>query len=99
LRGWGEILRAHRAHRSQLFDLGVFRLRRRQLLEILDQPWCPQPVRDGATDFLESVTSFFDLSNSVGEKILERFPAADKRLQSAAFVLTVDCIRRGCRRG
>lgn len=50
-------------------------MRRRQLFEILDQPWCPQPVRDGATDFLETVTSFFDLYSSVREKFLEAIRA------------------------
>jgi hypothetical protein len=34
---------------------------RRQLFEILDQRWCPQPVRDGATDYLEAVTSIADI--------------------------------------
>jgi hypothetical protein len=32
-------------------------LRRRQLFEVLDQPWCPEAVRQGATDFLEAITS------------------------------------------
>lgn len=27
-------------------------MRRRQLIEIEDQPWCPRPVRDGGTDWL-----------------------------------------------
>jgi hypothetical protein len=32
-------------------------LRRLHLFEFLDQPWCPQAVRHGATDFLEAITS------------------------------------------
>jgi hypothetical protein len=36
-------------------------VRRLQLFEILDQPWCPQAVRDGATDFLEFITNITDL--------------------------------------
>lgn len=35
-------------------------MRRLQLFEILDQPWCPQAVRDGATDFLEYITNLTD---------------------------------------
>lgn len=35
-------------------------MRRLQLFEILDQPWCPQAVRDGATDFLEYITNRTD---------------------------------------
>lgn len=32
-------------------------MRRLQLFEILDQAWCPQAVRHGATDYLEAITS------------------------------------------
>jgi len=35
----------------------ITRLRRLHLFEFLDQPWCPQAVRHGATDFLEAITS------------------------------------------
>ncbi|HVJ09439.1 MAG TPA: hypothetical protein VM554_13755 [Acidisarcina sp.] len=35
-------------------------MRRFQLFEILDQPWCPQAVRDGATDYLEYITRTMD---------------------------------------
>jgi len=31
-------------------------VRRRQLIEIEDQPWCPRAVRDGLTDYLQFVT-------------------------------------------
>ena len=31
-------------------------MRRRQLIEIEDQPWCPRAVRDGLTDYLQFVT-------------------------------------------
>lgn len=30
-------------------------MRRRQLIEIEDQPWCPAVIRDGATDYLQFV--------------------------------------------
>jgi hypothetical protein len=36
-------------------------LRRFQLFEVLDQDWCPQAVRHGATDCLEAVTSRADI--------------------------------------
>jgi hypothetical protein len=36
-------------------------LRRLQLFEVLDQDWCPEPVRHGATDCLEAVTSRADI--------------------------------------
>jgi hypothetical protein len=36
-------------------------LRRLQLFEVLDQNWCPQAVRHGATDCLEAVTSRADI--------------------------------------
>jgi hypothetical protein len=31
-------------------------MRRRQLIEIEDQPWCPAAVRDGLTDYLQFIT-------------------------------------------
>jgi hypothetical protein len=40
-------------------------LRRRYLFEILDQGWCPQVVRHGATDFLEAIISRSDIYRSV----------------------------------
>ncbi len=39
-------------------------MRRRQLLEIEDQPWCPRVVRDGGTDwlgFMANLTRAFDV--------------------------------------
>lgn len=38
---------------------------RLHLFEILDQSWCPRPVRDGATDFLEAITGASDVYRSV----------------------------------
>jgi hypothetical protein len=40
-------------------------LRRRQLFEVLDQAWCPQAVRHGATDYLEAITSRADIYRPV----------------------------------
>ncbi len=40
-------------------------MRRRQLIEIEDLPWCPQTVRDGGTDwlsFMANATRVFDLA-------------------------------------
>jgi hypothetical protein len=39
----------------------IARLRRLQLFEVLDQAWCPQAVRHGATDYLEAITSRGDI--------------------------------------
>jgi hypothetical protein len=36
-------------------------LRRLQLFEFLDQSWCPQAVRHGATDYLEAITNRADI--------------------------------------
>jgi hypothetical protein len=46
-------------------------VRRFQLFEILDQSWCPQAVRDGATDFLEHITNTTDLYATVRCRLLE----------------------------
>ena len=43
-------------------------MRRLQLFEVLDQPWCPQAIRDGATDFLEAITSRADIYRTVEDK-------------------------------
>jgi hypothetical protein len=40
-------------------------LRRHQFFEVLDQAWCPQAVRHGATDFLEAITSRADIYRPV----------------------------------
>jgi hypothetical protein len=40
-------------------------LRRLQLFEVLDQSWCPQAVRQGATDYLEAITSRGDIYRNV----------------------------------
>jgi hypothetical protein len=54
-------------------------VKRLQLFEILDQDWCPQPVRDGATDFLEFITSTTDLYAAVRGPILEAICGAGSR--------------------
>jgi len=46
-------------------------MRRFQLLEILDQRWCPQPVRDGATDCLEAITAAFDAYGTTRPRMLD----------------------------
>ena len=32
-------------------------MKRRQLIEIHDQPWCPRTIRDGVTDFLQHASN------------------------------------------
>ena len=47
----------------------IARLRRLHLFEFLDQSWCPQVVRHGATDFLEAITSRGDIYRPVQAQI------------------------------
>src|ERR1700677_4240941 len=47
----------------------ITRLRRLHLFEFLDQPWCPQAVRHGATDFLEAITSRGDIYRPIQAEI------------------------------
>ena len=47
----------------------IARLRRLQLFEILDQAWCPQAIRHGATDYLEAITSRADIYRPVQAEI------------------------------
>ena len=44
-------------------------MRRFHLFEILDQAWCPQAVRHGATDFLEAITSRGDIYRPIQAEI------------------------------
>ena len=44
-------------------------MRRLQLFEILDQAWCPQAVRHGATDYLEAVTSRGNVYRAIQEEL------------------------------
>lgn len=46
-------------------------MRRVHLFEILDQAWCPQAVRDGATDCLEAIISAADVYRPVRDLFLE----------------------------
>ena len=50
-------------------------LRRFQLFEVLDQAWCPQPVRHGATDYLEAITSRGDIYGPVREEFFRAIRA------------------------
>src|SRR3569833_1492752 len=43
------------ADRSMLTGKGGATMRRLQLLEIEDQPWCPPAIRDALTDYLQFV--------------------------------------------
>jgi hypothetical protein len=45
-------------------------LRRLQLFEFLDQPWCPEPIRQGATDFLEAITSRANIYRGVQQEFV-----------------------------
>jgi hypothetical protein len=46
-------------------------LRRLQLFEVLDQAWCPQAVRHGATDYLEAITSRADIYRPIQAEIFQ----------------------------
>ena len=48
-----------------------------RLFEILDQAWCPQTVRDGATDCLEAITSTADIYRPVREQIFAGIRSCD----------------------
>jgi hypothetical protein len=50
-------------------------LRRLHLFEFLDQPWCPQAVRHGATDFLEAITSRGDIYRPIQAEIFRAIEA------------------------
>lgn len=45
-------------------------MRRYQLFEFLDQGWCPQCIRDGATDFLECVSAIANPYGAVRQPII-----------------------------
>lgn len=51
-------------------------MRRFQLFEILDQSWCPQAVRDGATDYLECITNTTDTYAAVRGILLQAIRAS-----------------------
>lgn len=42
---------------------------RLHLMEIEDQPWCPAPIRDGGTDFLEFTQKLADLFGPIAPKL------------------------------
>jgi hypothetical protein len=50
-------------------------LRRLQLFEFLDQSWCPQAVRHGATDYLEAITSRADIYGPIQGEIFRAIEA------------------------
>jgi hypothetical protein len=50
-------------------------LRRLQLFEFLDQSWCPQAVRHGATDYLEAITSRADIYGPIQGEIFRAIAA------------------------
>lgn len=45
-------------------------MRRRQLFEIHDWSWCPQAVRNGLTDFLQTSIDFFDTYEPIRKRLL-----------------------------
>jgi hypothetical protein len=51
-------------------------MRRRQLLEIEDQPWCPRAVRDGGTDWLAFMANTTGVFSAVAPKIRAAMRAA-----------------------
>jgi hypothetical protein len=50
-------------------------LRRLQLFEFLDQSWCPQAVRHGATDYLEAITNRADIYGPIQAEIFRAISA------------------------
>ncbi len=48
---------------------------RLQLFEILDQSWCPQAVRHGATDYLEAITSRGNIYRPIQAEIFRAIEA------------------------
>ncbi len=50
-------------------------LRRLHLFEFLDQTWCPQAVRHGATDYLEAITSRGNIYRPVQSEIFRAIEA------------------------
>ncbi len=50
-------------------------MRRLQLFEFLDQSWCPQAVRHGATDYLEAITNRGDIYGPVQGEIFRAIEA------------------------
>ncbi len=46
-------------------------MRRVHLLEIEDQPWCPQPIRDGGTDWLHFMANTHKAFNAIAPKLRE----------------------------
>jgi hypothetical protein len=50
-------------------------LRRLQLFEFLDQSWCPQAIRHGATDYLEAITNRADIYGPVQGDIFHAIAA------------------------
>lgn len=57
-------------------------MRRRQLIEIIDQPWCPSALREGVTDYLRLIVS---LGNPY-RVIVEPLSRAFKEARSGGFV-------------
>jgi hypothetical protein len=54
-------------------------LRRLHLFEFLDQSWCPQAVRHGATDYLEAITSRADIYGPIQGEIFRAIAACGAR--------------------
>jgi hypothetical protein len=54
-------------------------LRRLQLFEFLDQSWCPQAVRHGATDYLEAITNRADIYGPIQGEIFRAVAACGAR--------------------
>ncbi len=54
-------------------------MRRLQLFEFLDQSWCPQAVRHGATDYLEAITNRADIYSPIQGEIFRAIAACGAR--------------------
>jgi hypothetical protein len=54
-------------------------LRRYQLFEFLDQRWCPQAIRDGATDFLERLSFLANPYSAIRSPFVDAIRATGAR--------------------
>lgn len=63
-------------------------MRRRQLIEIHEQPWCPAGVREGATDYLKVVAD-------VGRQYVNVAPPLNHALQATGATQIIDLCSGG----
>jgi len=65
-------------------------VRRRQLIEIEDQPWCPAAVRDGLTDYLQFITDRTEPYAPAARLLTEALRVSPDRRASQPVVPVID---------